>query len=110
MADWEENEPGEHLVWLLKVLLGVIVLYLFLPCGACGLGLDPAWLARTSGLPVNTSVLLVCVVPGLLAVALSVVGAVLARSTSSRLLFAGLCGLGIAVPLVLLLIATYLRW
>jgi len=32
MVDWEENEPGEWYIRLLKFLLGVIAVYLLFPC------------------------------------------------------------------------------
>ncbi|HZT81928.1 MAG TPA: hypothetical protein VFA26_17005 [Gemmataceae bacterium] len=108
-----EKDPGEHLVRLLKGLLVLIVAYLlFTCCSCCGLGshspwqvLDYGWerqFARTTGLgsPVVVQVLLM--VPGLLVVPLSVVGAILARSPSSRLLFIGTGALGVLLPLTVL--------
>src|SRR5689334_8098484 len=101
MRDDHEHEPGEHQIKLLQGMLAVTVFYLVLPCLGCGLGLRPAELAAVTGLPRRTAVLLVFVVPGALAVLLSLIGVVLARSVPSRLLFVGTGVLGILLPFVL---------
>jgi hypothetical protein len=103
MADWDEPGPGEHLIRLLKAILGLIAVYLLCPCLGMNLRWD-RWVSDLTGLSRRSAILLV-VAPGLLAVPLAVAGFVLARSVASRWLFVGMGLLGVLVPLFLLLFA-----
>ena len=86
MAHWDEPEPGEHLIRLLKVILGLIAVYLVCPCLGLSFHLHDA-LSELTHLSRRASVTLVIAVPGLLVLPLAAAGFVLARSVASRGLF-----------------------
>jgi hypothetical protein len=102
MAIWDEPEPGEHLIRLLKAILALIAVYLLCPC--LGLGFRFHDLLRDfAHLSRRASFALVVVVPALLVVPLAATGFVLARSAPSRLLFVAAGALGVLVAFFLLL-------
>jgi hypothetical protein len=104
MADWDEPGPGEHLIRLLKAILGLIVVYLLCSCVAWSFRWHE-WVAEATGLSRRTAVVLVVLVPGLLVVPLAAAGFVLARSAPSRGLFVAAGLFGVLFPLALLLAA-----
>ena len=101
MARWDDPEPGEHLIRLLKVILGLIVAYLLSPCFALGFRLHDA-VRDFMHVSRKASVTLV-VLPGLLVLPLAAVGFVLARSVPSRWLFVTAGVLAVLFTFLLLL-------
>jgi hypothetical protein len=99
MAFDPKDEPGEHYIRLVQVILGLVLMNAFFPCVAWPWRL-PDEVIRSTGLPGPFVKLLFLIVPGLLVLLASVLGLVLARSVPSRLLFAATALLGIALPLL----------
>jgi hypothetical protein len=104
MADWDEPEPGEHLIRLLKIILGLIVVYLLWPCLGLGFRLHES-VQELTHLSRRASVALVVLVPGLLVVPLAAVGVALAQSVASRWLFVAAGVVGVFLTFFLLLFA-----
>ena len=103
MADWDQPEPGEHLIRLLKIILGLIAVYLLCPCLGLSFRLHDS-VREFAHLSRKASVALVVLVPGLLVVPLAAAGFALARSVPPRWLFVAAGVLGVLFTLFLLLI------
>jgi hypothetical protein len=110
MRDGQDQEPSEHHIRLVQLVLGVTVGYLALPCLAGLFGARPAKVAALTGLSEPVVFTLLFVVPGALAVLLSFGGVVLARSAGSRLLFVGTAVLGVVIPVVVNFLLTLAGW
>ena len=101
MAHWDEPEPGEHLIRLLKAILGLIAVDLLCPW----LGLSFRFhdsVRDLTHLSRRASVTLV-VLPGLLVLPLAAAGFLLARSVPSRWLFVAAGVLAVLFTFFLLL-------